>query len=152
MQNRVQWFWHLFRNSICFMCFWFGLEIQRLVYYKKSVFKYCTVSIFLDLLSSKKSSTAPYKSWKQFLQNSPERVPEEVEFCADFKNVLSLAKGKKNFTEKLIFQALLQKSVFLRINLWELLDARDLHILEISVKFCFFWYPVCPIFKKFFQL
>jgi hypothetical protein len=61
-----------------------------------------------------------------------------VEFCADFKNVLSLAKGKKNFTEKLIFQALLQKSVFLRINLWELLDARDLHILEISVKFCFF--------------
>jgi hypothetical protein len=23
-----------FRNSICFMCFWFGLEILRLVYKK----------------------------------------------------------------------------------------------------------------------
>ncbi len=30
--TRVQWFWHFFRNSICFMWFWFGLEILRLVY------------------------------------------------------------------------------------------------------------------------
>jgi hypothetical protein len=34
LQSRVQWFWHFFRNSICFMCFWFGLEILRLVYKK----------------------------------------------------------------------------------------------------------------------
>ncbi len=34
--SRVQWFWHFFRNSICFMCFWFGLEILRLVYKKAS--------------------------------------------------------------------------------------------------------------------
>ncbi len=27
--------WHFFRNSICFMCFWFGLEILRLVYKKR---------------------------------------------------------------------------------------------------------------------
>ncbi len=33
---RVQWFWLFFRNSICFMCVWFGLEILRLVL--KSVF------------------------------------------------------------------------------------------------------------------
>jgi len=41
---------------------------------------------------------------------------------------LSLAKGKI-FTEKLIF---------LKENLWKLLDARDLHIFESSVKFRFF--------------
>jgi hypothetical protein len=35
------------------MCFWFGLEILRLVY-KKAFFKYLTVSILFDLLSSKK--------------------------------------------------------------------------------------------------
>ncbi len=30
--SRVQWFWHFFINSIRFICFWFGLEILRLVY------------------------------------------------------------------------------------------------------------------------
>jgi hypothetical protein len=30
-----------------------------------------------------------------------------------------------------------QKNVFLQKNLWELLDAIDLHIFEISVKFRF---------------
>ncbi len=32
--SRVQWFWQFFRNSICFMCFWFGLEILILVHKK----------------------------------------------------------------------------------------------------------------------
>ncbi len=32
----------------------------------------------------------------------------------------------------------MQKIVFLRKNLWELLDARVLHIFEISAKFHFF--------------
>jgi hypothetical protein len=51
---------------------------------------------------------------------------------------LSLAEGKNFVTEKQIFQALKKfskKSVFMRKNLWKLLDARD---FEISVKFCFF--------------
>ncbi len=34
IESRVQWFWHFFRNSTCFMCFWLGLEILRLVYKK----------------------------------------------------------------------------------------------------------------------
>jgi hypothetical protein len=48
------------------MCFWFGLEILRLVY-KKVFFEiqYCTVSILFDLLYSEKSSDAPYKSFKK---------------------------------------------------------------------------------------
>jgi hypothetical protein len=34
--------------------------------------------------------------------------------------------------------AILQKIVFLKKNLWELLDARVLHIFELSAKFRFF--------------
>jgi hypothetical protein len=44
----------------------------------------------------------------------------------------------------------LQKTVFLRKNLWELLDAGVLHIFEISSKFRFFWNPLRKIMKKFF--
>jgi hypothetical protein len=106
-----------FRNSICFMCFLFGLKILRLVY-KKSVF-WNTERFLFDLLSSEKSSFAPYKSWKKFLQNWPYRVSKEAEFCADFKKVLSLTKGK-NFLHKNEFlgtSKILQKIVFLRKNL-----------------------------------
>jgi hypothetical protein len=52
-----------------------------------------------------------------------------------------LAKGKKVVTEKLNVLGtwkILQKIVFLRKNLWELLDARVLHIFEISANFRFF--------------
>ncbi len=45
LQVRVQWFWHFFRNSICFMCFWFGLQILRLVY--KKVFFEISNSFYL---------------------------------------------------------------------------------------------------------
>jgi hypothetical protein len=68
--------------------------------------------------------------------------------CAE---VLSLAKGKKIFTEKLNFlglgkfrtklffwEKIFAKNCFSEKNLWELLDARVLHIFEISAKFRFF--------------
>jgi len=41
------------------MCFWFGLEILRLVY-KKGFFE--ILNGLFDLLSSDKSSATPYKS------------------------------------------------------------------------------------------
>jgi hypothetical protein len=49
-------------------------------------------------------------------------------------------RGKKFYrkTEFLGTWKILQKIVFLRKNLWELLDARFLHIFEISTKFRFF--------------
>jgi hypothetical protein len=67
---------------------------------------------------------------------------KEAEFYADFKNVQKSClwqKGKK-ITEKLNLGnwKILQKIVFLRKNLWELIDARVLHIFEISTKFRFF--------------
>ncbi len=70
LHSRVHWFWHCFRNSICFMCFWFGL---RLVFKKVSL-KYWTVSFLFDLLSSEKSITGD-------LENSAEKCFSEKNLC-----------------------------------------------------------------------
>jgi hypothetical protein len=68
---------------------------------------------------------------------------KKAEFCADFKNVQKSRvwqKGKNLYrkTEFLRNWTILQKIVFLRKFFWELLDARVLHIFEISAKFRFF--------------
>ncbi len=150
MFTRVQWFWHFFRNSICLMCFWFALEILRLVY-KKCFLKYWTVLSYLTFYPPKKVALPLIRVEKNFLQSWTYRVSKEAEFCADFKNVQKSQvwqKGKKIYrkTEFLRTWKILQKIIFLRNNL----DARFLHIFEISVKFRFFWYPLRPILKKFF--
>jgi hypothetical protein len=112
--------------------------------------KYQTVSILFDILSFEKSNTAPYKSWKKFLRNWVCRVSKEAEFCADFKNGQKSRvwqKGKKFLQKNWIFGDLenLAKNSFSEKNLWKLLDARVLHIFEISAKFRFFWCPAHPI-------
>jgi hypothetical protein len=61
------------------------------------------------------------------------RVSKEAEFYADSKNVQKYRvwqKGKKFLQKNWIFRDL--------ENLGELLDARVLHIFEISAKFRFF--------------
>jgi hypothetical protein len=50
MCRRFQWFWQFFRNSIFFMCFWFGLEMLRLVY-KKAFLKYWTITYYWSYLT-----------------------------------------------------------------------------------------------------
>ncbi len=64
------------------MCFWFGLEILRLII-KKRFLKYWTVSILFDLSYFEKSS----------------------EFCADFKNVQKfwVWQKEKSFPRKTWF-------------------------------------------------
>jgi hypothetical protein len=87
------------------MCFWFGLEILRLVY-KKVFLKYWTVSILFDLLSFEKKSTAPYKSWKKISSKLAVQGIKRNGILRWFQKcgeVLSLAKGKKFVTEKLNF-------------------------------------------------
>ncbi len=71
-----------------------------------SFLKYWTVSILFDLLSSEKSSTAPFKRGKKIRKNWVYRVSKKAEFWADFKNVQKSRlwqTGEKNFTEKLTF-------------------------------------------------
>ncbi len=139
------------------MCFWYGLEILKLVY-KKAFFemRYWTVSILFDLLSSEKSSAAPYKSWKKISSKFDVQSIKRSGILRWFKKcaeVSSLEKGKIFLQKTWIFRDLenFAKNCFSEKNLWELLDARVLHIFEISEKFCFFWYPLHPISKKFFS-
>jgi hypothetical protein len=76
---------------------------------------------------------------KKFLQNWAYRVSKEAEFCADFKNVQKSCvwKNRKKITEKLNF---------LRKNLWELLDARVLHIFLNQCKIPFLLIPFARCF------
>ncbi len=69
-----------FRSSLCFMYFWFGLEILRLVY-KKTFLKYCIVSILFDHLSSRNITTL------KFIWNCHQSVSKDEQFCVDLKNV-----------------------------------------------------------------
>ncbi len=95
------------------------------------------------------------KSWEKFLQNNPWRVSKKRNFALISKMCRSLefSKKEKIFYKKNCFfrHNFAKKNVFLRNNLWEFLDARDLHIFEISVKFRFFWYPELPILQKYFS-
>ncbi len=85
-----------FPKSLCFMWFLFGHEILRLFII---FFKYWTVSVLFDILSSK-NSTAPYKSWKNSLKLST--ISKQVLFCADFKKVQLLLRLEvcKDFSHK----------------------------------------------------
>ncbi len=107
----------------------FGLALKSYEWFiKKCFLKYWTVSILFDLLSLEKVARQKCRS-------------------------LEFGKREKEFYRKTEFLGtwkILQKIIFMRKNRWELLDARVLHIFEISTKFHFFWYPACPILKKFF--
>ncbi len=79
------------------MCFWFGLELLRLIY-KKVFFELLNVSILFDLSSFEKNSTDPYKSWKNISSKlgvqgiKRSGILRWFQKCAE---VSSLAKGKK---------------------------------------------------------
>jgi hypothetical protein len=108
------------------MCFWFGLEILRLVY-KKAFFKYLTVSILFDLLSSKKSSTAPEKSKKKFFKIVPKGYQNKQNFALISKMCRNLEFSKREkffFYRKTDFQieraqSLIITSSILLIQLFE---------------------------------
>ncbi len=74
------------------------------------------VSILFDLLSFKKNISKMCRSLE--FGKRVKFIYRQTEFLGTWK--------------------ILQKIVFLRKNLWELFDARVLHILEISAKFRFF--------------
>jgi hypothetical protein len=66
------------------------------------------------------------------------RILHPFQKCAE---VLSIGKKGKKFYRKTEFLGTcenLEKVVFLRKNIWELLDARVIHSFEISAKFRFF--------------
>ncbi len=107
--TRVQWFWHFFRNSICFMCFWFGLEILRLIYIKVFFWNIEWFLSYLTFYPSKKTAPPLIRIEKKFLWNWACRVSKEAEFFTDLKNVqesLVWQKGKIYLQTNWIFRDL----------------------------------------------
>ncbi len=114
LYSRVQWFWNFVRNSICFMCFWFGLEILRLVY-KNRFLKYWMASILFDLLSSEKSSTAPHKSWKKISSKLGIQGIKRsgiLHWFQKCEEVLCSAKGKKIYRKTEFWRTFFAKNHF----------------------------------------
>jgi hypothetical protein len=105
---------------------------------------------YLTFYPPKKISTTPYKIWEK---KSSKLGVQGIRRSGILLWFRSLGFGKREkFLQKMIFWGLEEfwKNVFLKKNLWELLDVRFLHIFEISTKFRFFWYPLRPILKNFF--
>jgi hypothetical protein len=90
-----------FGNSICIKCFWFGLEILRLVY--KKVFFEILIGFYLIWhFILRKNSIAPYKSWKKISSQLGVHCTgyqKKGNFAPISKmcRSRSLAKGKKKF-------------------------------------------------------
>ncbi len=72
-----------FPRSLCFVWFWFVLEILRLVY-KKVFFKILIDFYLIWAFNFQKNSTL-IRVEKKFLLNWVCRVSKEAKFCADFK-------------------------------------------------------------------
>ncbi len=86
------------------MCFWFGLEILRLVYKKNIFWNIEWFLSYLTFLPPKKVAPPLMRVEKKFLRNwayrgiKRSRILRWFQKCAE---VSSLAKGKNSFTEKL---------------------------------------------------
>jgi hypothetical protein len=117
-----------FINAICFMCFWCGLEILRLAY-KKGFWNIEQFLPYLTFYPPKKIAQPCIRFLKNSSKLGVHGIKRSGIFCRFQKcaEVSSSAKGENNFTEKLILGTFC-KSVFLRTNLREILDARVLHI------------------------
>jgi hypothetical protein len=133
-----------FPRSLCFMWFWFGLEILRLLY-KKVVLKYWTTSILFDLLNSKKIALSLLRVKKKFFKIGRKGYQKKRNFALIPRMCRTL--GSRSFK-----RSPWKISFSVKIN-FLLLNSRLLHTFDISVKSCFFRYPLRTILKKFlFQL
>ncbi len=85
-----------FPRSLCFMWYWFGLEILRLVY-KKSV---------IWAFNFQKNSTVPYKSWKIISSKLVMQGIKRSELLCWFQKYVKLLRQevpKDFFSEKQFF-------------------------------------------------
>ncbi len=104
-----------FPRSLCFMWFWFGLEILRLVY-KKAFFKILIGVHLIWALTSKKSSAAPYKSWKKMSSKLGVQGIKRSRILRWFQKCEELLRSQRFFLRKTIFCKIFQvpkSSVFL---------------------------------------
>jgi hypothetical protein len=98
---------------------------------------------YLTFYPPKKVAPPLIRVEKNFFKIGPTSYRKKRNFALILKMCRSLKFGKREIifyrkTEFLGTWKILHKIVFLKNNLWELLDARVLHIFEISAKFRFF--------------
>ena len=107
-----------FPRSLCFVWFWFNLEILRLVY-KKAFFKILIGFYLIWTLNFQKNSTIPYKSWKKnFFEIGRAGYQKKRNFALIAKMCRTLASrsSQRFFLRKTIFCKIFQvpkNSVFL---------------------------------------
>ncbi len=129
------------------MWFWFGLEILRLVY-EKAFFEILNGFYLIWPFKFQENSIVTYKSWKKlFLQIGQNWSQKKRNFAEISKmcRTLVLRSFQRFFLRRTLFSKNLIFCKFFPLSL----NSRLLHISEISAKFCFFWYPLWSILKKF---
>jgi hypothetical protein len=93
-----------FPRSLCFMWFWFGLEILRLVC-KKAFFKILNGFYLIWAFNFQKNSTVPYKSWKKISSKLGAKGIKRSEILRWFQKCVELMRQevpKDFFSEKWI--------------------------------------------------
>ncbi len=93
-----------FPRSLCFMWFWFCLEILRLVY-KKALFKILNGFYLIWPFNFQKNSTVPYKSWKKNFFKMGAKGIKRSGILRWFHKCVELSRKKvlKNFVRKIFF-------------------------------------------------
>ncbi len=103
--------------------------------------------------NSQKNSIVSYRSWKNFYLQFGAKGIERSEFCADFKNVWTLASisSQRFFSQINVFFAKVLKNQFFCKFFPLLLNSRIQHIFEISAKFPLLLIPFADYFEEFFS-
>ncbi len=136
------------------MWFWFGLEIQRLVY-KKAFFKILNGFYLLWPFNFQKIAPSLIRVEKNFFKIGCKVYKKRnFELISKMCRTLVSRSSQRFFLRKALFckfSKSLKSQFFCKIFFSCLPKSRLLHIFEISPKFRFFWYPVHPIFTNFFS-
>ncbi len=102
----LPWPWVLgssdFPRSLCFMWFWFGLEILRLVY-KKEFFKILNGFYLIWPFNLKKNSTVPSKNWKKISSKLVAKGIKRSGILRWFQELLRQEVPNDFFSEKQFF-------------------------------------------------
>ncbi len=107
-----------FSRSLCFMWFWFGFKIVRLVY-KKVFFKILNGIYLIWAFNFQKNSTVPYKNWKEISSKLGAKGIKRSEILRWFQKMcrtLASRSSQRFFLRKTIFCKIFQvpkNSVFL---------------------------------------
>ncbi len=103
-----------FLRSLCFVWFWFGLKILRLVY-KKAFFKTLNGSILFDFLTSKKIASSLIRVFKKYSSKLDAKGIERSWILLWFQKCVKLFHSRNSqrfFLRKTLFAISLKNLIF----------------------------------------